>query len=784
MPTINETVLEFARQHKTINYISEQCKLTRTQVGNILIEFLAKSEPKKSANTPIPEFSSLAIIEEKKTGKNNREINVKYKGKEKTLEDLINELDIDKSVWEITNVVYNEWDGMRPHDNGTIKLHQIKISLRRIILQTNYEIPKPVNITLNVVECNVRKSKSSSIKTAVILPDMQLGFRRDPSNGKLISLHDRKAMDVALQIARYIRPDRIVLLGDNLDLAQESKYPTGPEFYFTTQAAAVELAWWLAQLRAIDSEMQIDYLEGNHECFSEDTEILTEYGWAKYFEVLDDTKVATFNKITKEIEFQSFSERQVYEHTGNMYSIKNTSTDLLITPKHRVYWADGDRNHDFNMHAISEVTLNHSRKTQYCSGINKKQDYDISDDMIRLIAWIITDGSTRKVGNYKSIMLYQREGKVQLICDILDRLKINYKMKKRDRDITTICGVKLKKRPAIACEISINSKESIEIYKYINDKYDLPDWLYLLSNRQVDIFVNSLVDGDGSRKKEGKACSMLYGTKHVIDQVQMLLTLNGYRTSIYTYRNNQYKLNICKTNITTFDIISNYVKTENYSGIVWDFTVPNDTLVVRRNGKVSITGNCRLDKLLMQNAVSAYGLKAADNLEGPPLLSIQNLVGLNGLNIKYHPNYPQGKVALNDNLICIHGDVAKGESGATVSAVVKDTRVSVIQGHIHRYEVATKTLWGANDKAYMYTAASFGCLCKIEPSVVPGAKAYQNWQQGLGIVYYEEGGIQQFRQEFVPIIEGRAILQSEIFHASEEIDIIKAIEYDTSFKVH
>lgn len=458
MPTINETVLEFARQHKTINYISEQCKLTRTQVGNILIEFLAKSEPKKSANTPIPEFSSLAIIEEKKTGKNNREINVKYKGKEKTLEDLINELDIDKSVWEITNVVYNEWDGMRPHDNGTIKLHQIKISLRRIILQTNYEIPKPINIVLNVEERNVYRNKSSSIKTAVILPDMHIGFRRNNSNSELISTHDRKAMDVALQITRYIRPDRIVLLGDNLDLAQESKYPTGPEFYFTTQASAVELAWWLAQLRAIDSEMQIDYLEGNH----------------------------------------------------------------------------------------------------------------------------------------------------------------------------------------------------------------------------------------GSR----------------------------------------------------------------------------------------------IDKLLMQNAVSAYGLKAADNLEGPPLLSIQNLIGLDSLNIKYYPNYPQGKVVLNDNLICIHGDVAKGESGATVSAVVKDTRVSVIQGHIHRYEVATKTLWGANDKAYMYTAASFGCLCKIEPSVVPGAKAYQNWQQGLGIVYYEEGGIQQFRQEFVPIIEGRAILQSEIFHASEEIDIIKAIEYDTSFKVH
>jgi len=186
---------------------------------------------------------------------------------------------------------------------------------------------------------------------------------------------------------------------------------------------------------------------------------------------------------------------------------------------------------------------------------------------------------------------------------------------------------------------------------------------------------------------------------------------------------------------------------------------------------------------LMQNAISAYGLRAADDLNGPPLLSIQKLLGLDKLNIKYHPEYPKSKVVLNENLVCIHGEIAKGESGATVSAVVKDTRVSVIQGHIHRYEVATKTLWSADDKAHMYTAASFGCLCKIDPGVVPGVKAYQNWQQGLGIVYYEDTGVQQFRQEFIPIIEGRAILQSEIFNATEEDEIISAIEYDTGFKV-
>jgi hypothetical protein len=198
-----------------------------------------------------------------------------------------------------------------------------------------------------------------------------------------------------------------------------------------------------------------------------------------------------------------------------------------------------------------------------------------------------------------------------------------------------------------------------------------------------------------------------------------------------------------------------------------------------------IAGNhdIRAEKALMMNAISAYGLKSVDDLNGPPLLSIPKLLGLDKLNITYHPNYPHGKVVLNDNLVCIHGETAKSESGATVSAVVKDTRVSVIQGHIHRYEVATKTLWGADDTAYMYTAASFGCLCKIDPGAVPGAKAYQNWQQGVGIVYYEDTGLQQFRQEFVPIINGRSILQFEVFESNEEDEIVSAIEYDTNYRV-
>jgi hypothetical protein len=303
------------------------------------------------------------------------------------------------------------------------------------------------------------------------------------------------------------------------------------------------------------------------------------------------------------------------------------------------------------MTTISEVKLDESRKVQYCSGVNNRGDYPISDYMIKLIAWIITDGSTdHKNGN---IRLYQRKEKLHLITNILDSLGIKYNINCRNRNITSICGVDLKNKPKESCEIYISRKESTAIYELIADKYLLPNWVYLLSERQVDIFINSMVDGDGSRKKECVSCLMLYGTKKLLDQVQHLLVLNGYRASISTYRGNQYRLNITKTNFIHLGRISKYVTKVNYSGKVWDFTVPNDTLVVRRGGKVSITGNCRIDKYMNEKAIHAYGLKPATRTNGSSAISVEGLLGLNDLDIEYH-SYPSGKVALNSNLVCIH----------------------------------------------------------------------------------------------------------------------------------
>lgn len=109
------------------------------------------------------------------------------------------------------------------------------------------------------------KSKPKSpngTRTTVILPDPQIGFRRIGS--ELIPTHDEAAMSAALVVAKAAKPDRIVNLGDHLDLPEwSSKFLVTPEYVETTQPSIDEGHRFLA--RQVSICELVDLLEGNHD---------------------------------------------------------------------------------------------------------------------------------------------------------------------------------------------------------------------------------------------------------------------------------------------------------------------------------------------------------------------------------------------------------------------------------------------------------------------------------------------------------------------------------------
>lgn len=109
------------------------------------------------------------------------------------------------------------------------------------------------------------KSKPKSAngsRVTVILPDPQIGYRR--VDGELIPTHDVDAMSVGVTVAKAAGADRIVNLGDTIDLPEwSSKFIVTPEFVETTQPALDEGHRFLARQRSICEN--VDVLEGNHD---------------------------------------------------------------------------------------------------------------------------------------------------------------------------------------------------------------------------------------------------------------------------------------------------------------------------------------------------------------------------------------------------------------------------------------------------------------------------------------------------------------------------------------
>lgn len=181
----------------------------------------------------------------------------------------------------------------------------------------------------------------------------------------------------------------------------------------------------------------------------------------------------------------------------------------------------------------------------------------------------------------------------------------------------------------------------------------------------------------------------------------------------------------------------------------------------------------RMPKYLLVNAGVAYGLRKGNIPESWPVLSVPYLCRMDEFGVEYRPGYPAADFWVNEKLRIIHGDRVKS-SGSTAHVYLNQEKTSVIYGHIHRIETAFKTREDF-DGPRTIMAASPGCLARIDgaiPSTRGGVDLdgrpltrYENWQQGLGIVQYEDSGAHRFSYDVIPIYDGWAMYNGKEYQA-------------------
>lgn len=339
---------------------------------------------------------------------------------------------------------------------------------------------------------------------------------------------------------------------------------------------------------------------GNHDCISEDTEILSDSGWKNINNLSEGDLVATMNT-SKQLEWQPVQRKIVRDYdpkVEDMYIYENT-IDMAVTANHRIYTTDRSGN-EVNV----KIAFFCSNDFSVINGIDSKTSVPLTDEEIKLAAWLCTDSHIgKKCGN---ITFYQRESNVHKITDLLDNLRIPYKKRTRIRDIKQIQGKVLESvQPSV--EVHMGAEDSIALLLRLSvvSNKQLPIWYKELSNEQWNTFLEALVDADGTKKKDSK-WAVFYGRKEICEEVQIGASLHGWRASLTEYRANQWRVNLSPQRVTRIVGFKNSA-TKNYSGKVWCITVDNGNFLCRRNNKVHLTGNCWSKTPTLQSFWEAYG---------------------------------------------------------------------------------------------------------------------------------------------------------------------------------
>lgn len=370
------------------------------------------------------------------------------------------------------------------------------------------------------------------------------------------------------------------------------------------------------------------------DCFSHDTEFLTDDGWKLFDDITEKNKLATVfikehHQKTEErtydhkqdfsIEYQDYTERFDANFNGNLYNFLGNHLDVLVTPNHRMLSRPNPRmssligNWELEEASNLEGTVDflkvvEPKKSTY---ENKKffQNIPIGQaDYIKLMGAFLSDGTfTFKNGKVKTIRISQKKN------NRLHRWMTYFK--KRHSNISALYqNVKpISQYRTVECtEIVLCITDSNLVKKLYQDcghskNKRIPRWVFGLSKRLMEMLYDFMHKGDGTVRQNKKSDIYYSSVKNLADDVQELCFLCGFETSLYGPYTSRYQINgetrqgICyqvhvNKNAPKFDRIimgRNLKKIPVTNHRVVCFSVPNGTLITRRNGLISIQGNCK-----------------------------------------------------------------------------------------------------------------------------------------------------------------------------------------------
>ena len=323
------------------------------------------------------------------------------------------------------------------------------------------------------------------------------------------------------------------------------------------------------------------------QCMSEDTEILARDGWKRHDQVQPGDAIATFNVEKQEIEYLAVQRVFARPYEGEMYWLRNRISDQLLSPGHRVI----RKKFNTDEYVLEEIERVVTLKSPFIVPVGSvgylHDDGDVDEDVIRLIAWIVADGSIDKSGGGSGrISIYQSKSRhpdrFAEIVDLCQRLGLEY-AERTQEGLGEPCNV-----------IRLNAKATRRVLGYFDSDKErgikfIPPAILALGAAASRVFLETYIKADGH-----DGCKITTTSEETRDQLVQVAVHAGYGTTVLV-RTPDNPLSV-KTRyvirvIRHRDTYINSVEKVAYKGVIWCPNTANETVVARRNGKVFITGN-------------------------------------------------------------------------------------------------------------------------------------------------------------------------------------------------
>lgn len=323
-------------------------------------------------------------------------------------------------------------------------------------------------------------------------------------------------------------------------------------------------------------------------CVDADTEYFNGVEWKKISEYKQGSheKVLQYNEngiaeLVEPINYIVNENVEMLKHFHNKYGL-----DMVLSGDHRMYTYKNYRKFSTGIRTnlTSEIVTvddylnrNGSKERHIPTTFKMEQKgIPISDDYIRLLVAIYADGT---FDGHKIIVRLKKHRKKERLRNLLEKCDIGWTEKNiYNTDYTYFY---------------IHPIPSI--YEWFKDKQFTSKW-YECTDDQLSIVIDECVYWDGSCGEGNRLGEFYSSKKEEIDFIQFALHRLGYRASISdnnsgTTDNISYRIRWTKQNVHNLK----YAEITYYptvDGRSYCFTVPSGLLVLRRNNKIFITGNC------------------------------------------------------------------------------------------------------------------------------------------------------------------------------------------------